>query len=195
MVFLPFASTQRIKKIIDHNTTPYSEPYVDGVYLQVPMELLGENTGMMDGMVASLDFGSALSDEVIFIWEDTSDTDPAMELITTQIEPGDPIEVSGQNYMPGSEITVFVDDEPIGSTFADGGGSFSDVFFFEPGSDPFDWGLCSAPWYFVRARDTEGGSDYSILELKPYAGDINMDTVVDFKDFGAMCNNWLAGVE
>jgi len=194
MVFLPFASTQRIKKIIDHNTTPYSEPYVDGVYLQVPMELLGENTGMIEGMVACLDFGSGLSDEVMFIWEDTSDTDPAMELITTQIEPGDPIAVSGQNYAPSSEITIYVDDEPIGITFTDGGGSFSDVFFFEPGSDPFDWGLCSAPWYFVRARDTEGGSDYSILELKPYAGDINMDTVVDFKDLGAMCNNWLAGL-
>lgn len=191
MVFLPFASTQRIKKIIDHNTTPYSEPYVDGVYVEVPMELLGENTGMIEGLVACLDFGSGLSDEVMFIWEDTSETDPAMELITTQIEPGDTIEVSGRNYMPNGDVTIYVDDEPIGTTPTDPNGSFSDVFFFEPGSDPFDGGVPAD--YVVRAKDGEGNSDFSILELKPFDGDINLDTVVDFKDIAAIADNWLAG--
>lgn len=191
VTFLPFASTQRIKKIIDHNTAPYSEPYVDGIYLQVPMELLGEISGIMEGLVTSYDAGTTMSDEVTFFWEDTSATDPAMELVTTQIEPGDTIEVSGRNYMPNGDVTIYVDDEPIGTTPTDPNGSFSDVFFFEPGSDPFDGGVPAD--YVVRAKDAEGNSDFSILELKPFDGDINLDTVVDFKDIAAIADNWLAG--
>lgn len=192
---LPFASTQRIKKIIDHETSPYSEPYVDGVYLQVPMELLGEISGWMDGLVTSREMFSMLSDEVMFTWEDTSETDPAIELLTTQIEEGDLVEISGQNYGPSTEVTIYVDDEPIGTAITDPSGNFffSEVFFFEPGSDPFDGGVPADA--VVRGKDGEGNSDFSILHIKPFDGDVNMDTVVDFKDIAVIGNHWLTGAE
>jgi hypothetical protein len=191
--FLPFASTQRIKKIIDHKTAPYSEPYVDGIYLQVPMELLGENTGMMDGMVTSLDITTAFSDEVMFNWEDTSDTDPELTLLTTRINPGDSFAISGRNYAPNSEISIYVDDELVSTTFSDGSGGFIDGPHFDPGSDPFDGGVPADA--VVRARDSEGGSDFSILEIVPYDGDINADNVVSFFDVAILANNWLAGAD
>ncbi len=190
---LPFASTQRIKKIVDHNTAPYSEPYVDGVYLQVPMELLGEVNDFMQGLVTSYDYGSGASDEVIFFWEDTTDTDPALTLVTTQINPGDSIELIGENYAPYSEISIYVDDELVSTTFADANGGFIDGPHFDPGSDPFDGGVPADA--VVRARDAEGGSDYSILEIVPHDGDINADIAVDFYDVALLANNWLIRVE
>jgi hypothetical protein len=193
VTFLPFASTQRIKKIVDHNTTPYSEPYVDGLYLEVPMELMGENNGTIQGLLTSLDFGSGASDNVFFFWEDTSDTDPALTLVTTQINPGDPITVSGKNYAPYSEISIYVDDELISTTFADANGGFIDGPHFDPGSDPFDGGVPADA--VVRARDAEGGSDYSILEIVPYDGDINADNAVNFYDVALLANNWLIRVD
>jgi hypothetical protein len=191
--FLPFASTQRIKKIIDHNSAPYSEPYVDGLYLQVPMQLLGDVNGVMNGMVTSLDTNSGFSDEVMFAWEDTSATDPLLTLVTTQINPGDAIELIGQNYAPYSEISIYVDDELIHTTFADANGGFIDGPHFDPGSDPFDGGVPADA--VVRARDSEGGSDYSILEIVPFAGDINADVAVDFYDVALLANNWLISID
>lgn len=190
--FLPIASTQRIKKIFDSEAGPYSEPYVDGIYLEVPMELLGEIGSVMDGLVTAEDMMSPSVDTVPILWEDTTATDPALELVTTQIEPGEPIQLSGQNYTPTTEVTIYVDDEPIGTTMTDPSGNFYGTFFFDPGSDPFDGGVPADA--VVRGKDSEGKSDFSILEIQPFDGDINLDLDVNFKDLAEMGKNWLIGI-
>jgi hypothetical protein len=148
----------------------------------------------MQGLLTSLDYGSGASDDVFFFWEDTSETDPALTLVATQINPGDPIELTGENYAPSSEISVFVADELVGTTSTDANGTFgASIDFFGPGSDPFDGGVPADA--VVRARDAEGGSDFSILQIVPHDGDINADVAVDFYDVALLANNWLISID
>lgn len=202
-VILPFASVETMKRLIDKkNGISESESFADGIYVEAPMYLfdstpLGE---IIECTVRSfnMDFNTnppitIPKDEVSFIWENTSVTGPQIELLSTKVEPFEPIHISGTNFTPGQEVRIKLDDEPIGTVFADGMGNFFDIFHFDPGSDPFDGGVCKSPWHFVTAQDIEAKSDYSIIQLVPNIADLNADTAVDFKDFAIMADNWLVG--
>ncbi|MGH8925130.1 MAG: hypothetical protein ACRDWA_10910 [Acidimicrobiia bacterium] len=55
--------------------------------------------------------------------------DGPVELSTTNLDPGDEVEVSGSGFAPGSEVVLTIESEPVmlATVTANSGGSFSSI--------------------------------------------------------------------
>lgn len=195
-IFLPFGSTQTIMKIIDKTEHPYPpevEDYVGGLYQQVPLQLLNITANEVPIWVTSDNPATGDFDEAGFVWQLFDVNEPAFQLLTTRIEPGQPLDFTGRNFTPDSDVGIFLDDNFIGSTVAQLDGTIDDSILLDSSYYVFDIDDEYYDFFFVTARDAFGKSDFSIVELVPNEADIYADTVVNFKDFAVLANNWLAG--
>lgn len=196
---LPMCSTQRIYKIDDKDEDfeqPERTDYVDGVYLEVPMQLLSITADEVPVAVESQCHTTGTVDFAEFVWDIYDDDAPYFNLLTTQLRPGDIMEFEGGNFTPFEPVEISIDGEPIYSMPAEPDGSLfgaipvpNEFYGFGIDDEYYDY-------YYVTARELiSGREDFSIVELLPEPADIVTDGCVNFVDLAAFATSWLAGCD
>jgi hypothetical protein len=142
---------------VDSTGVPSAEPVGDMIEQPIRFDALGLTaTTVTYGVRAELRNAGGLVafDESPVAELLLAPTGPNLDMAPLTATPGDTTTLTGSGYSPMSPISVFLDDSLLTSTTANVTGAFTLPLVVPP--------LVNSS-YFVTARDTTGGFDFSVL--------------------------------
>ncbi len=190
--FLPGARLDRIAKILDSNDPcqpTVVTDYVDGIYIEVPLENMVFQGAVVPILVTSECFNTSAYDEAFFVLE-LGETGPKFQLENTLLAYGEPMGYNGSGFTPLSDVDILWDDSALCTVQSDASGNINGSLDLDTEPDYDD--DHDYDYFFVTARDdTTGSFDFSIMELKQNPANLNGDATVDWIDFGLFSSDWL----
>ncbi len=168
----------------DINLPSELEPFTDTIFVQLSSEILEITADEIPVHLLLENLTTPAIDETAFVFNTQAVNEPNMTLVVNSITPGENIEIVGNNYTPNEPVEIYLDEDLLDVTMADGSGNI-DVNLPYPSG--YEFGR-----YFIAARDTMRSiSDFSVLTLFHVPGDIDLSHEVTMIDFAYIANDWL----